>query len=220
MSSKKKQPRKAKSTNTLHNYFARGSSATTARDIIILNSDSDSEVEVVRVVHHGNKRQKLNHADSPEPTAEHKRVDGWRSTAQPHSGLGDPCSSRPVPLNNREPSIPLFGAPRLLIQPETSITSTGNPLPSSAVTLSFGKPSLLLTSRPTQVQGLHVSDESSMDFDSSLNGDDDWGMGDDEMACAPVSIELKEEEGIEDLTISSTWTEITPQLVSTRPMAR
>lgn len=228
--SRKKQPRKAKSTNTLHNYFTRGSSATATRDIIVLDSDSDSEVEVIRVVHHDNKRQKLNHADSPckaEPIADHKRVEGRRSTAQPNSGMGDPCGSRPVPqhpLNSREPAIPLFGAPRLLLQPETRILSTANPSPSSATNLSFGTPSLLLASRPTQtnersppseVQGLDVSEESSMDFDSSLNGDDDWGMGDDEMAFAPVSMEPKEEEGIEDSTISSTWTEITSQLVKT-----
>jgi len=218
---RKKQPRKAKSTNTLHNYFARGSSATATQDIIILDSDSDSEVEVIRVIQHGNKRKKLNH-DVDEPVADYKRVEVRRPAAQPHSGLGDPCNSRPVSQHNREPSVPLFGAPRLLLQPETGIPSTANPLPSSATTLSFGIPSLLLTSRPTQtneppleVQGLQTSEESSMDFGSSFNGDDDWGMGDDEMAFAPLSIEPKEEEGIEDLTTPSTWAEITSQLVRT-----
>ncbi|KAG6821224.1 hypothetical protein H0H93_004046 [Arthromyces matolae] len=153
------------------------------QDIIVID-DSDSEIDVVQTV----KRHR--HTESSD---EVEFVDNdVESCANSSNIVGNKTA-----VSTRKNDAPTFGSPYLLLHSSSSQTSEP-----------FGKPTLLLrddSDTSLWNQGLSTSIspdlgkvDQTIDFDLPINVDDDWDMGDDELAFVPP-----EEEELEGLGTSS-----------------
>jgi hypothetical protein len=188
---KKDKNTKSKSAVTLHNFFSPsvGSSKkpitpskkatpsksdrrkSESKEIIVIDSDSDAEVEVASTTVQRKRRRSESSSDIELlPNGPIKRVN--TVVSEPALNFGQPallmCKAESAIAT---PSLS-FGAPSPLL---------GGPLPDAAPgagTSLFGSPSLLL---------LGQSDDcpSPAATDAEVEGDDEWGMGDDEIIFIP-----------------------------------
>jgi hypothetical protein len=200
-----------KSTVTLHNFFfspgagssnkpqlsksskkatpskATPTSAGVSKEVIVIDSDSDEEVEVVRST---SKKRRRSEGSSD---VEHVQCTPIRRVntiaVVPHAlpsltsettlNFGKPSALLGSSSHSLGPVVPTlsFGPPSALLGGPglTAPTFSGTPL-------AFGEPTLLLGPRVSS----SINDSvTQMDAEMDLGGDDEWGMGDDEMAVDP-----------------------------------
>ncbi|KAJ6539486.1 DNA repair metallo-beta-lactamase-domain-containing protein [Mycena capillaripes] len=224
---KGKKNLKDKSTVTLHNFFTSPGASTSKQpttpksfkkstpsagdkrksvpqEIIVIDSDSDVEVEVVPTI--PKKRGRSGSSSDVEllPSGSIKRVNTVASAppipGEPMLSFGGPSallSESSVLLEAPTPSLS-FGAPSALL---------GGPAASTTASL-FGAPSLLsvedsVSSRDDGCPSPIMTEvNADMDFQG---GEDDWGMGDDEMGADPDDDddENTQIDEPEDLAVSS-----------------
>ncbi|KAF7370359.1 DNA cross-link repair protein PSO2/SNM1 [Mycena sanguinolenta] len=163
----------------------RRKSAPDPKEVIVIDPDSDEEVEVIRSVQ--NKRRRGSETSSDVevlPDKPIKRVNTVASAPPtPALAFGKPSallvpksepSTRPKPI---APSLS-FGAPSTLLGGPTPDTTGGTSL--------FGKPSsvLLPAGQPNDdCPSPPVAELADAPID--LSSEDDWGMGDDELVVEP-----------------------------------
>ncbi|KAF7356369.1 DNA cross-link repair protein PSO2/SNM1 [Mycena venus] len=173
-SSKKPNTPKTASKKSTPSTSDKRKSVHNPKEIIIIDSDSDVEVEVVSTVQKKRRRSGSSSDVEVLPNTPIKRVN---TAASAPPALPEPTLSfgRPSALliSKSESSVSLsFGSPSTLL---------GGPAPTVS-TLLFGNPSSLLLGNCPSPNGTELeADDAPMDF----GGDDEWGMGDDEMGVNP-----------------------------------
>ncbi|KAJ7091501.1 DNA cross-link repair protein pso2/snm1 [Mycena belliarum] len=161
------------------------------KDVIVIDSDSDVEVQVVRSAPKKRRRSASSSDVELVGCAPSKRVSAVvsappalpRIAPNPMMSFGNPSALLAAPGSSAIPSLS-FGPPSALLGGPSISAPTVSDGP-----LAFGKPTSLLSRR----------DDVCPPVLMNLEGEDDWGMGDDEMVDSPdnddgeeVSFELEE----------------------------
>ncbi|KAJ7491886.1 DNA cross-link repair protein pso2/snm1 [Mycena latifolia] len=164
--------------------LAKSKSTSESREIIVIDSDSDEEVQVVRAAP---KKRRLSASSSDVELVERapsKRANA-ALTAPPAlpSIIVEPTVSFGTPSGLLSPPSGPPVVPRLSFGPPSALLGGPNvdapTVPGAS--LAFGKPTSLLGSRVSPPED-DCPSPAPTDVCLDLGGEDDWGMGDDEMA--------------------------------------
>ncbi|KAJ6519118.1 DNA cross-link repair protein pso2/snm1 [Mycena sanguinolenta] len=159
------------------------------KEIIVIDPDSDEEVEVVKPVQ--NKRRRGSETSSDVEVLPDKPIKRVNTVAlappTPALSFGRPSTLLVAELESSTRSKPItpslsfglnFGAPSRLFGGPTPDTTIGTSL--------FGNPSsLLLPMEPNDDWPSPPVTELAADAPIDLSGEDEWGMGDDELEVEP-----------------------------------
>ncbi|KAJ7117735.1 hypothetical protein C8R44DRAFT_201011 [Mycena epipterygia] len=179
-SNKPAPPKSSKKSTTLPDSEAKRKPTQDPKEIIIIDSDSDIEVEVVHAAPKKRRRSQSSSDVELVQSAPRKRASA--------------VAAAPLALSSTAAASSLsFGKPSALLastsRPQSGVTSAlsfGTPSallggPSLSTPLAFGKPTSLLDPRASLLDDGCSAVDVAMDF----GADDEWGMGDDEMVVSP-----------------------------------